>query len=364
MDATRRVNLFDERGVALVYLAIVLVVLMGLAALAIDMGYMYVNKAKLQNAADAGALAGAGRLSAQPLANLTSARTAAKVFADTNFGLTLDRNITNDPGGDIVLGNWNSASTPPFTPSGNPINAVKVLARRTGDTGTGIGANSKFDLFFSKVLGVNTMGAAASAIAARPARARTFFMIGHGVCNSTTFPVILTPAPGYNNLAWTSLLDPSTSSSDVRDSYFCPAEQIPFAEVCGKQIYTTGGVVTSVFQSVEVDFYDPDYDAANKTFAVDSHGDRYVESWRVIVPVSAEDDPTVQPVPHLVWGYAQITITRACGSGGGNPCNAEGRRFTAPSSVPCAGDEIVISSIVCSDCEHSNFLGALPVLAQ
>jgi hypothetical protein len=363
MDATRRVNLLDERGVALVYLAVVLVVLLGLAALAIDMGYMYVNKAKLQNAADAGALAGAGRLFPGPYTEMTSARRVAKTFADSNFGLNLDTNTTNDPGGDIVLGNWNRASTPPFTPSGTPLNAVKVLARRTGDTGTGIGPNSKFDLFFSKVLGVNTMGAAASAIAYRPARARTFFMVGRGVCSSTTFPVTLTPATGFNNLAWTSLLEPSTNSNDVRDDFFCPAEKLPFAEVCGKSVYTSNGVVSSVFKSVEVDFYDLNYDAANKTFA-GTGNNRYVTSWRVIVPVSEENDPSVQPVPHLVWGYAQITISRACGSGGGNACPSRGN-INAPGGV-CSGgeDAVVISEIACSDCAHSNFLGAMPVLAE
>ena len=45
----------DERGAASVIVAIVLVVLMGCAALAVDVGAMYAEKAQLQNGADAAA---------------------------------------------------------------------------------------------------------------------------------------------------------------------------------------------------------------------------------------------------------------------------------------------------------------------
>src|SRR6266702_6087104 len=367
MDATRRVDLRNERGVALVYLIIALVVLLGMAAVAIDMGYMYVNKANLQTAADSGALAGAGRLNKQPLANLTGARNGAKKFADTNFGLTLDTNITNDSGGDIVIGNWNSSTTPPFTPSGTPLNAVKVVARRTGDTGTGIGPNSKFDLFFSRVIGTNTMGAAASAIASRPSRARTYFMVGHSTCNVTSFPYLLTPQVG--NLAWTDLSLKNTDSNDVVNNFFCPAEP-PFIDVCGLPgVATTNGTSNTIFQSVETDFYDLTYDSANKTTSLDNNNNPYVYSWNVIVPVSADDDPSANPNPHPVWGYAQMTIIKACGNGSGTPC--PGRNITAPNSSAVPADRdcgnnngIFISSITCSDCANSDFLGALPVIAQ
>lgn len=49
----------NESGQAMVFVALFLVVLMGFAALAVDVGAMTVQRSKLQNAADAAALAGA-----------------------------------------------------------------------------------------------------------------------------------------------------------------------------------------------------------------------------------------------------------------------------------------------------------------
>lgn len=48
-----------ERGQTMIQLALMLVVLLGLAALAIDLGSGYLERRRMQNAADAGALAGA-----------------------------------------------------------------------------------------------------------------------------------------------------------------------------------------------------------------------------------------------------------------------------------------------------------------
>jgi Flp pilus assembly protein TadG len=52
----------DERGAVLITVAILLLVLFGFAAFAIDFGYSYVVRNKLQNAADASSLAGASVL--------------------------------------------------------------------------------------------------------------------------------------------------------------------------------------------------------------------------------------------------------------------------------------------------------------
>ena len=46
-------KLKSEKGVTLVYVAILLVVFLGMAALAVDVGYLMVSRNELQNAADA-----------------------------------------------------------------------------------------------------------------------------------------------------------------------------------------------------------------------------------------------------------------------------------------------------------------------
>lgn len=117
---------------------------------------------------------------------------------------------------------------------------------------------------------------------------------------------------------------------------------------------------------MEADFYDPDYDAVNKTYGVDGKGNRVVSTWTIIVPVAQEGlDPTAQPKPIKSWGYAKIRVTRACGAGGGNPCSGD-RKFFAPTGV-CGGSEkdIVIDQITCVDCAHSSdLLGVRPSLVQ
>ena len=52
----------DQRGAVAVIVALTLVVLLAFGALAVDLGYLMMVKNELQNAADAGALAGAREL--------------------------------------------------------------------------------------------------------------------------------------------------------------------------------------------------------------------------------------------------------------------------------------------------------------
>lgn len=54
--------LLANRGATVIFVALAMIVLLGMAALAIDVGYLYVVRGELQNAADAGALAGAQEL--------------------------------------------------------------------------------------------------------------------------------------------------------------------------------------------------------------------------------------------------------------------------------------------------------------
>src|SRR5690606_22217449 len=48
----------DDRGIALHFVAIMLVLLMGMTALAVDLGWLYLNGSRVQRGADAAALAG------------------------------------------------------------------------------------------------------------------------------------------------------------------------------------------------------------------------------------------------------------------------------------------------------------------
>ena len=128
----------NENGIALVWMAILIVVFIGIVGLALDWGYAFWTAQKLQNAADAAALAGAR----QVMSSHSDARTAAAGIASENEAgerfVKLNLNASNQSDGDIVLGYYNT-STRSFTPTDDStVNAVNVNAKfsDTSDNGS------------------------------------------------------------------------------------------------------------------------------------------------------------------------------------------------------------------------------------
>jgi len=129
----------DERGQAIVLMVLSLVVIMGMAALVLDVGNWYHTKRRLQGTADAAALAGA-----QLLPNDTSgAQSQALTYANKNGGDVAGANIT-------------------VTSTVLPNDTISVRARRT-DAG-----------IFSGILGIASadIDARAKARVGPPAAAR------------------------------------------------------------------------------------------------------------------------------------------------------------------------------------------------
>jgi Flp pilus assembly protein TadG len=73
-----------ERGAAGVMVAVMMLVLIGAGAMAVDVGQIYAERAQLQNAADAGALAGADLCSVSGGCTQANANTLAAGLADSN----------------------------------------------------------------------------------------------------------------------------------------------------------------------------------------------------------------------------------------------------------------------------------------
>src|SRR6476661_2659849 len=67
-----------RRGAVIVLAAVLMTILVGMVAFAIDCGVITLAHTQLQNAADAGALAGAATLSGGPCVAQTAAQTAAQ----------------------------------------------------------------------------------------------------------------------------------------------------------------------------------------------------------------------------------------------------------------------------------------------
>jgi Flp pilus assembly protein TadG len=174
-------NHAKRRGNVTVLTALMLVFFLACVAFAVDLGYIALVHAELQNAADSAALAGASKLTDPALLggtpNLstaqtnaqTNARTEAQTFAAKNYGggvaLTLNANTSNAAHGDIVVGymanpsSFSSSFVPTTTGSGNFPNAVQVTVHR--DTVR----NGSLSLFFARALGITSWNLEATATA-------------------------------------------------------------------------------------------------------------------------------------------------------------------------------------------------------
>lgn len=138
-----------ERGAAAVIVAFSMVVLLGFAALAVDVGAVYAEKAQLQNGADATALAIAGECA--------KGLNCATEMADTGNRLADD--------------NANDGSTGTFSVTQPTSNSVRVEtnAQEAGS------AEDSFSLFFARALGFDTAVIHAAAVASwgAPSEAET-----------------------------------------------------------------------------------------------------------------------------------------------------------------------------------------------
>jgi hypothetical protein len=162
-------GLQDQSGVIVVLVAILMLVFLGIAALVIDLSNLYVVRNELQNAADAGALAGArflynddGTLVNEGANQIAyEAAIANKALAMTG-AIAVDVNWTGGNIGDVQRGHWCFATqdfwpNPSLSPvdlwnvstedlDADPsfINAVRVEARRQATPAAS---------FFARILG-------------------------------------------------------------------------------------------------------------------------------------------------------------------------------------------------------------------
>lgn len=167
----------DRRsGNIAVLAAVMLTAILGITALAVDVGYICAAKGQLQRSADASALAGASAIYLPASANmdevyalapdLTQARHEAQKFAGSNQVATrtpfVALNPENQPDGDIVLGRLNRYWDP--TESLNVYsdmpNCVQVTIALSDDT-----RNGSLALFFGRALGVTKASIEATATA-------------------------------------------------------------------------------------------------------------------------------------------------------------------------------------------------------
>lgn len=179
----------NEKGITMVLVALVIVLLVAFVGIGVDIGYMYVAKGQLQNAADAGALAGVGAMypsnTSPPLSlpspDWSSAQTSATAFVKSNkagAAYLADGDIVS-----IQAGYWNLNQNPTgmqaqgIIPKGKCSTSGAVCTSNAGCTSPeeclmqdvpAVQVNvrkSGLPTFFARVVGWNAFSPAASAVA-------------------------------------------------------------------------------------------------------------------------------------------------------------------------------------------------------
>ncbi len=158
----RKRNRRRRRGAVAILVAVCLTVILGFAALAIDVGHIYDVQTELQRTADAAALAAVAELGGGRSEGVAmdSARQVASDYAAINEVMNAPVLLAN---ADVVFGRAympSGTSKYVFEASEEDPNAVRVRARRTADSPSGA-----VPLFFARVLGIATTDVAAQATA-------------------------------------------------------------------------------------------------------------------------------------------------------------------------------------------------------
>ncbi|MCA9235375.1 MAG: hypothetical protein KDA44_07875 [Planctomycetales bacterium] len=207
LSPKNRVLPTGRRGTVTVLAAVMTVVMLGMVAFSVDMGYVLSNKQELQRTADAAALAACWEYGkelaygANPYTAVSVGRGVASTYAGVNTigGVTpaLNENSCNHASGDLVFGeiaDFNAASVALDTSNINDFNAVTVKVRRDGSI------NGQVPYFFAKIFGQTGQNVDAEATAGYARKVKGFTTPGHGG-NANVLPYAL------DLDTWNDLLD-------------------------------------------------------------------------------------------------------------------------------------------------------------
>jgi hypothetical protein len=140
-----------ERGITIIAGILLLVLFIALASLAVDLGRVQLAKTELRQAADA-----AARYAAKGLADGSWQRRASDAGSDNK----VDGVAVAIPPQNVISGNWNAKSSPRFSTSLYPTNAVQVTAERSKSSGNAV------PLWFASIVGIDSCNLRSVAIAA------------------------------------------------------------------------------------------------------------------------------------------------------------------------------------------------------
>jgi Flp pilus assembly protein TadG len=284
----------EERGAASIMVAVSLVALLGMGALAVDLGYVMSTRSEVQKAADASALAAASRLVQlynDQNGNLNEAEmTAAAIEAanQSSHSNTASNTSLSVASGDVQLGVWNPTNKT-FTLGGaaDEMNAVKITMRRDGST------NGPISLFFGSVVGVSTVNVSAQAVS-------WFGSVGSVGEGGVTLPLVISQdayvqgsdpltfhADGEDTSGWSTFFETGGGSSLVA-AYITGETPIPAVKVGDQLNVYNGNMSNNLFQYMQGKVQE-------------NNGE-----WTVVIPI-VEGDKFNQTMK--VVGFATMVIT-------------------------------------------------------
>jgi len=338
----------DQKGAVAVIVGLALFFfIVGFAALAIDVGYLYATRSELQNIVDSAALAAAGELGDQyfngeaiDIGEIKGVAVDAgsKNRAADKLGIIIDPD-------DIEIGNWDSAAVPPFDASSvltGDEDAVRVRARRQKNESKS--ADGAVGTFFANIFGFPTADLQANATAALsgPSHIPTGGLpipvgIGEARFDSDFCDQPLKFYPTHDLEAcggWHVFEDSKTKiKQDILSEMIPwddPGWESPYTEA-GVEFYFKGGTDTAGWFMLKDIFDDRkgvnDYLDENgeiKEWPID--GDLDPETWSTTVVVYEElDGDCSNPVNYLkIIGFAAIRVYEVCTS-------------TSDTSIPITG---------------------------
>ncbi|MCH7702002.1 MAG: Tad domain-containing protein [Planctomycetes bacterium] len=261
------------RGAVAPLVAVLFIVLMGFVALAVDTGFIFNSRGEMQNAVDAGALAGAGALEIGDAEAETRARDTTKHNGVAGATVT-DEEIV------ATVGYWSGVDLV-FTPAigGETVrpNAIRVVANRLNQ-----------GLLFAHVIGVGTTDIGREAVGA----------LGSGFCGGVWG---LNGITGNGNI-YTDSYNPDDGPYGTNDLY-------PNGDLCSNADIDLNGSVEIYGDVMYGDGYD-----------IDIAGGAY-EVWGVVDDQSENMIPPMFDMDAAMLNNDNASIGLT--DGGGDPFNGE-----------------------------------------
>jgi Flp pilus assembly protein TadG len=366
-EATLLERLRNTRGTVSVVVALMLLALIGFGSLAIDVGYMMVNRNELQNVADAAALASTRTLGAiyEPMTveeqhdyvvNRTALVTAAQEVASNNFVKNDAGNTITINGADVIIGQWNPISRT-LVPTSLKPDAVRVTVRKDSV------ANGPVSTFLAGVLGIGSIDVSATATASLTSLykvpedklplpvgiSRAWFSNPDVYCHN---PIRLYPTNTPEGCAgWNVYTDSPANAKTLRDilngltkgTYSSPET------IAGQTAYNfTGGTIASDFDDMKTLF---DTMRVKNDGVIDNDNDP--NTWTTAVPVYDWPDcsnPNPRDGAITIVGFTTIVIK----------------------SVQTAPEKIIDAQVVCDTITNGSgggedfggLVGSIPQLVQ